>query len=226
MAGRAAGELAELRDACAAAIDTVYAAAPDLVLIVGAGDDTSERAASAIGTFGGYGYPLAVRLGGGTVDVADAAAATLPLSLTVGAWLLRDRPLAPPRLGQTIAADAPVDAAVMLGSAIAERSVRIGLVIMGDGSARHGPQAPGYDDPRAATFDSAVTAALAGADTAVLLALDVDRARDLLVAGRPAWQVLAGAVRASGGTWAGSVTYAAAPYGVQYTVATWRPVPA
>ena len=68
-----------------------------------------------------------------------------------------------------------------------------------------------------------MTSALAACDTETLLALDVDLATELLVAGRSAWQVLAGAIDASGGTWAGSVTYADAPYGVQYTVATWLP---
>jgi hypothetical protein len=95
---------------------------------------------------------------------------------------------------------------------------------MGDGSACHGPKSPGYDDPRAATFDADVTAALASCDTETLLALDIGLATDLLAAGRAPWQVLAGAVDASGGDWTGSVTYADAPYGVQYTVATWLPV--
>jgi len=95
---------------------------------------------------------------------------------------------------------------------------------MADGSACHGPKSPGYDDPRAHSFDANVTNALATCDTEALLALDIDLATDLLVAGRAPWQVLAGAVEASGGKWAGAVAYAGAPYGVQYTVATWLPV--
>ncbi len=82
---------------------------------------------------------------------------------------------------------------------------------------------PGTTTRERPSFDASVTSALAACDTETLLALDIELAADLLVAGRAPWQVLAGAVDASGGTWTGSVTYADAPYGVQYTVATWLP---
>ncbi len=154
---------------------------------------------------------------------ADVAAATLPLSLSVAAWLLRDRPVEPPRVGVSVARESALDCA-RLGASLVSGSSRVGLLIMGDGSACHGPKSPGYDDPRATSFDADVTSALAACDTEALLALDVDLATDLLVAGRAPWQVLAGAIDASGGAWTGSVTYADAPYGVQYTVATWLPV--
>jgi hypothetical protein len=68
-----------------------------------------------------------------------------------------------------------------------------------------------------------VNDALAAADVDALLGLDVDVAAELMVAGRTPWQVMAGAVAATGGRWAGTVSYADAPYGVGYTVATWLP---
>ena len=49
---------------------------------------------------------------------------------------------------------------------------------------------------------------------------DVALADDLLVAVRPAWQVLAGA--AAGCGIEAKIEYDDAPFGVQYTVATWR----
>jgi hypothetical protein len=150
------------------------------------------------------------------------ATSTLPVSLSVGAWLLRNRPAEPDRAGLSVAPDSALDCA-RLGASLVCGSTRVGLLIMGDGSACHGPKAPGYDDPRATLFDAGVTNALAACDTESLLALDIDVANELLVAGRAPWQVLAGAVDASGGTWSGSVTYADAPYGVHYTVATWLP---
>lgn len=221
MAGQAAWELAELRSACDAAINELWSAEPDQIIIVGDGASTETYATSAIGSFAGYGLPLAVRLSGGIVG-GGAPAATLPLSLSVAAWLLRHRPAEPPRSGLSVAPDSAHDCA-RLGASLASGSARVGLLIMGDGSACHGPKSPGYDDPRATGFDADVTNAMAACDTQALLALDVDVARELLVAGRAPWQVLAGAVDASGGTWAGSITYADAPYGVQYTVATWLP---
>jgi hypothetical protein len=59
----------------------------------------------------------------------------------------------------------------------------------------------------------------AGQRTALLVCRDVDEPAQLWVAGRPAWQVRAGA--ALGGRWDAQVTYAAQPYGVHYVVATW-----
>jgi hypothetical protein len=147
----------------------------------------------------------------------------LPLSLSVGAWLLRDRPDQLPRVGQSVATSATAAACAALGASLASRAARVGLLIMGDGSACHGEKSPGYDDPRAPAFDAEVTNALARCDTGALRALDIEVAAELLVAGRAPWQVLAGAVDASGGNWVGSVAYADAPYGVHYTVATWLP---
>lgn len=221
MAGRAAWELTELRSTCDAAVNQLWSAEPDQIVVVGAGASTDTYASSAIGSFAGYGLSLAVRLDGGGID-ASASAATLPLSLSVAAWLLRDRPVEPPRVGLSVGPDSALDCA-RLGASLVSGSARVGLLIMGDGSACHGPKSPGYDHPRATSFDASVTSALAACDTDTLLALDIDLATDLLVAGRAPWQVLAGAIDASGGTWAGSVTYADAPYGVQYTVATWLP---
>jgi hypothetical protein len=237
MAGRAAWELTELRSACEAAINQLWAAEPDQIVVVGGGAATDTYAPSAIGSFAGYGLPLALRLDGREVSPLPAAS-TLPLSLSVAAWLLRDRPAEPPRFGRSVAANSgPVECAALGaslagggpslavgGASLAGEGARVGLLIMGDGSACHGPKSPGYDDPRAAAFDANVTTALAACDTDALLALDADVSADLLVAGRAPWQVLAGAVDASGGDWAGSVTYADAPYGVHYAVATWLPI--
>ena len=220
MAGLAARELAELRADCERAIDGLWASAPDLIAVIGAGRQTLVCESSAIGSFAGYGLPLSVRLGGGAA--ADSAAPTLPLSLTVGAWLLRDRPSSPPRIGQSVSAAASAAECVALGASIANRAARVGLLVMGDGSACHGEKSPGYADERAPAFDAGVVDALERVDVDALLALDPAVADQLLAAGRPAWQVLAGAVAASGGDWVGSVPYVAAPYGVGYVVAEWR----
>jgi hypothetical protein len=150
-----------------------------------------------------------------------AAVATLPgdtvcvgtaQAVEVGLWLL---PYATPLV---IARDTtPYDAAA-LGRSLDTP----GLLVMGDGSARRSLAAPGYLDPRAEPYDAAVARALAGADTGGLLALDPADDDALLVAGRAAWQVLAGA--AEGGQWRGELLYDAAPYGVGYLVATWTRV--
>ncbi len=216
MAGRAAGELDDLRAALADALDRTVAARPDLLVIVGSGPVTRLFEPAAVGTLAGFGLPLAVRLDG--APAADPP--SLPLSLTMGAWLLARQRVGVPRMGRSVAAGLPAMDCAALGASIAGSTARVGLLVMGDGSARRGDKSPGYADPRAEPFDVSITAALAAADPAALLAVDVDLAASLLAAGRAPWQVLAGA--AAGCEWLGHVTYDAAPYGVQYTVATWE----
>ena len=67
---------------------------------------------------------------------------------------------------------------------------------MGDGPARRARAAPHAADPEADRYDDQVAGALAAADPAALAALDPREDRPLEVAGRVAWQVLAGAGRA------------------------------
>ena len=102
-----------------------------------------------------------------------------------------------------------------------ERGRRTGLLVVADGSARRGPAAPGYTDPRAHALDRSWVDALAEGVPAGLAALDPDLCADLLMSGRAPLQVLAGA--AGSRAWAGELGYADDPYGVQYAVATWRP---
>jgi hypothetical protein len=96
------------------------------------------------------------------------------------------------------------------------------LLVMGDGSASRGLRSPGYDDARAQPYDDVVAAALAAVDLDALHGLDPGLSAELQVAGRPAFQAGAGAVGAAGGSWAGNLSYYAAPYGVAYFVATWQ----
>jgi hypothetical protein len=93
---------------------------------------------------------------------------------------------------------------------------------MGDGPGRRARGVPGAADPGADRYDERVTAALATADPGALAALDAGQDEELFVAGRAAWQVLAGAAAASGdGAFAADLRYAAAPFEVSYYVATW-----
>ncbi|QDY07158.1 hypothetical protein FJK98_08185 [Micromonospora sp. HM134] len=147
----------------------------------------------------------------------------LPLSLLVGAWLVdRTAPPAPTawRL-VSVASDEPTDRCAALGARLGVDGPWA-LLVLGDGSACHGPKAPGYDDPRAGAYDGEVARALADADAEALLGLDPELSAQLGVAGRPAWQVLAGAVRAAGGDWRGELRHHGVPYGVGYLVASWR----
>jgi len=203
VAAGAAGELDELRAACESAARPLSAA--DTVLVIGADTRTHK-----------YSPPFGGSLAPWGVDrpIGEPGGEKLPLSLLIGAWL---RPDATGFV--SVAADATAAECAALGQSLAADG-NVGLLVMGDGSARRTEKAPGYLDPRAEPFDRAVTTALAKADVDALLALDPILAADLLVAGRAPWQVLAGAARNAG--LAGEVLFDAAPYGVAYIVASWR----
>ena len=217
VASGAASELDDLRIACTTAVDRVFAAHPDVVVILGAGAISGHFGPGDFGSFDRFGVRETYALGG--VD-ALAVGDRLPLSLAVAAWLLRDRPTTPPRRGFAIAADADAETCWKAGRDLDAEPDRVALIVMGDGTACRGDKSPGYDDPRAEAFDASVAAAFAAADVDALLAIDVEVAAQLLVAGRAPWQVLAGA---TGAGWRGEVLYDAAPYGVSYVVASWRP---
>lgn len=219
VAGAAAGELDDLRAACDTALSRLLAADPDVLLLVGAGPTTARYRSADHGSLRPYGVDRTVPLW----KVNCAGGAYLPLSLTIGAWLVGRSGTGLPRSAHTIAADAPPPECARLGAELATTGPgRTALLVMGDGSACRGRQAPGYDDPRAQPYDDAVAAALADADADALLDLDPEAAVRLRVAGRAPWQVLAGAVRAAGGHWRGELTHHSAPYGVAYLVASWE----
>ncbi|MDX6434458.1 MAG: hypothetical protein QOE54_6824, partial [Streptosporangiaceae bacterium] len=68
-------------------------------------------------------------------------------------------------------------------------------------------------------YDAVVGGAFAAADAAVLAGLDPVSSRELLAAGRAAWQVLAGATGRT--RLRGTLLADEAPYGVGYLVASW-----
>lgn len=143
-----------------------------------------------------------------------------PLSIEVGRLLLAGY------LGQldelVVAGEAETEHCLRLGRELAlEAGQPTGLLVLADGSACRGLKAPGYLDDRAAPFDAVIEAALVDGDPAGLASLDAGLAAELLVAGRAAWQVLAGATE--GGTYRASLSYRADPFGVWYPVSSWYP---
>ncbi|WP_233514047.1 class III extradiol dioxygenase subunit B-like domain-containing protein, partial [Micromonospora craterilacus] len=223
VAGAAAPELDDLRAACDAAVARLCASGARSILVIGADDRSADLDFPFRGSFAPWGVPLEVQLG----SLPDGRVGTdgLPLSLLVGAWLLRRRPVSgTDGMGwrmKTVGADEPVEACAAWGARLGS-SQDWALLVMGDGSACRGEKAPGYADPRAEAYDAGVARALADADTEALLALDPGLSAQLMVAGRAPWQVLAAAARAAGGDWRAELRYHAAPYGVSYFVASWE----
>ena len=217
VAAGAAAELDDLRAACDAAVDRVLGTEPAVVCVLGPGTRTVHHEYPFRASFADFGVQVSAWLG--PEDGPD-----LPAPLSVGVWLLARARVAGrvrrPTTWQavTVSRTASPGECRWLADTITQPP-SVGLLVMGDGSACRTLQAPGYLDPRAAAFDRSVTKALADADPAALLALDPVLADELMSAGRAPWQVLA----CAGGTFQGEVLHDDAPYGVQYTVATWLP---
>lgn len=222
VASGAASELDELRAACDTALRAVLAAGPELIVVVGPGDGHQWYERGGTGSFLPYGVDLRVRLGREPADARDAAGPSveeLPPALAVGAWLLERAGW----LGEVRGLSVPdyLDPALCRenGLQLAESAERVGLLVLGEGSARRSLKAPGYLDDRAEAFDRGVALALGSADAkGGLASLDDDLAFELMASGRAPWQVLA----AAAGTGRGAeLLYHGAPYGVGYFVAAW-----
>ncbi|EIV96015.1 class III extradiol dioxygenase subunit B-like domain-containing protein [Frankia sp. QA3] len=224
------GEQVQARAAAVDAVRRLCAARPARIVVVGDAPAETRYGPESTGSLAGFGVDLRVPLGPPAAG-PTAAAPSLPLSLTVGAWLLASAGWSGARTALGVpAGHSPRQAAGLGERLVAQvgRGERLALLVMGDGSARRTLKAPGGLDERAAAFDAAVAAALAGPDPAALLDLDPELAADLLAAGRASWQVLAGALLAAtrddtpSESWSSELTYDDAPYGVGYLVAVWN----
>lgn len=204
----AAPDLAALREACDRAVAGLGACEADLLYVVGRGPEERHYGRDAGGDLRDFGAD--VRVG--------PEPAVLDLAATTGRWLAEGSGLSPDGYLEVSSKTAP-ERALELGAALAAAGDRVALLVMGDGSARRTEHSPGYVDERAIPYDDALADALGKADTAHLAGLDPESARELMVAGRPAWQVLAGAAGESPLT--GDLLAYEAPYGVGYFVAAW-----
>ena len=212
-------ELRKVTAAAARAVAGLAEAQPEVIVVAGGGAAEREYGADASGGLHAFGV-------GVTVGAGEPA---LPLSLTVGRWLLEHVGIlgrggipagGVPVVFQEVARSAAAGDCLKLGRIIAGRAPRVALLAMGDACARPAREAPGVPDPDAQDYDWEVAEALAAADARWLARLDPALDDELVVAGRAAWQVLAGAAR--GRRMQGRLLCMSAPYGVTYLVASWE----
>ena len=111
----ASEELGELRGACAAAVGSL--ADVDLVVVVGAARRVGPFPEQAWGSLRPYGVPVDVGSGPG--------APSLPLSLTLGRWLLERADLSPPALFFGVSDDSSAQRCSLLGESLAGRAERV-----------------------------------------------------------------------------------------------------
>jgi hypothetical protein len=173
-------------------------------------------------TFAGYGVDVPVALSdepGGEVE-PDA-----PLPALVAGWL-RGQTGATSVHVELVPPGYPPDECIGLGRRLADAAQRSAvpgpgvLLVLGDGSIRHGERAPARPDERAPAFEARVAAALAKADAAALSSIEPELAADMGAMGRAAWQVAAGVL--GDDRWVSKLLYSDTPFGVGYHVATWE----
>ena len=208
--------LPELRAACREVTGRLLRARPDVIAVVGAGPQTRTWDGASrldVASFGG----LAAAGRGPAGAAAGAGTAGLPTALGLGARLLDEAGYAGPRLLQAIGEDETPAASAGAGQRLSRAAGRVALLVMADGSARRGRRAPGHLDERSAGFDAEVERAVRAGDLQALAAIDPVLARELMAAGRAAWQVMAGALDSR--RLDVEVLYADDPFGVAYLVA-------
>jgi hypothetical protein len=226
-------ELDRLRSACRRAVEATLREV-DALLMVGGSPSWGLAAPGASASFAPYGAAVEVAL----PAAAEAPPASLPLpapgpleelplSLAVAAWLLAEagRAALPPMTALAVPDSLDGAQAAVLGRALALAAGSggaVGLLAMGDLSARRTDKAPATFHPGAAAFDQQVGQALRDGAPGRLLNLDPTLAATLGVGGRVPLQVLAGALQQARAV-RGEVLYEAAPYGVGYLVAVLRP---
>jgi len=207
----------ELRNACLSAVAELTGALPDLIAVVGAAERTKTWNGAATLDLAAY-APKAQRIAAS--DAPDRGPASLPSALGVGTWLLGQAGWQASRVLQSVAHDEPPLRCADIGARLAALPGRVAMLVMADGSARRGLKAPGYFDERSAGFDAETEHAVRTGELGALLSADPALARDLMATGRPAWQVLAGAL--GGRKVSSEVRYRDDPFGVAYLVASLR----
>ena len=215
LVGGVDGDVTVLRAACLAAATRLTSAASRWVA-VGSGP-AGVVGPDAVGTFAGFGVDVRVRLSAAATAEPDGS---MPLPALIAGWL-RQQVRADDVTVHLVPPDLPPEDCYALGERLAEDPEPVGLLVVGDGSHRHGDRAPGRPDERAGPFDDAVHDALAAADAKGLQALDPKLAEELGAAGRAPWQVLAGAM--GEGRWTADARLLV-PFGVAYHLAVLDPI--
>jgi hypothetical protein len=194
LASGAASELDDVRAAALESVAALVAQHPDRIVVIGTGELSEPVGESAGGTLAGHGVD--VRAGGDDL--------VLPLSLTIGAWLLDQVGWDGPRTYTTT--PVPIDD-------------RVVLLVMAGGSARRSLAAPGYLDERAEAHDAGVGVGHAQGDGDALASLDVGLGDELLAPGDRAFVVLGQMTKGTDVT--ATMRWDGAPFGVGYWVADW-----
>lgn len=187
-----------------------------------AGDLLASRSIPTTGGFGRFGVDVPVsleRVGG------ERPPGRLPLSMLIAGWLrgqVDAESVRPVVVDPDVRPEVACELGRALGAEISADPELIGVLVVADGATALTPKAPGGGRRDSAVeLQQRIVDGIGAADVDVLRGLDVAACDAEGVAGRPAWQVVAGLVGDSPMTV--KIFYADAPFGVGYVVASWTP---
>lgn len=194
--------------------------------VVGVSDTDRQVGAEAAGTFRGFGHDVRVGLSPAAFDGGTVADPSLPLAVLIGGWLRGQVAPEASAEARLLAADASGETATKFGARLREEldadPESCGVLVVGDGAATLTTKSPRYFDERAEAVQAEIDRALTAGDRNALAALDSGLCAELSVAGRPAYQALAGLFAADAADPRVETSYAAAPFGVGYHASLWR----
>ena len=203
--GRPDAETAALRRACGDAVAAMLAVDPEVVVVVGDGGPAGVRfGAGDAGDLRAFGVDVELPFDGHV----RPGGRRLPLAHTVGAWLLHEACFSGIRVGV-----APGD----LQQLLRDLPGPVGVLAVGDGTARRSVEAPGSRDDAAGSSDAVVAHALAAGEPGALAALDPDEG--LSAVGVATWRAVGTVLREREVT--ARLHYDDAPLGVGHLVADW-----
>ncbi|TDP42471.1 hypothetical protein DFR75_1011583 [Nocardia ignorata] len=192
---------------------------PDLLVIVGCDETTTAyESTKTFGSLRRYGIAW-------DWDIAwcrdDLSSLPLPLSLSVGVWLLTAHGptgMFSRRVDyQSISFDASAEECAISGKDLAAQEANVAMLVVGEAAPLEQPTT--HTAIRAADYNDALTRAFAQVDTTALSQLDPVESQTLKATGRAAWQVLAGA--AAGRELEGHVLTDSASHNRGFVVASW-----
>jgi hypothetical protein len=211
LAGTAAAELADLREAVFAAA----ASLPRRWIAVGVGPSEVVIGPAQSGTFAGFGVDVQVEFSAGSTGQA----ADLPVCALIAGWLRGQvQPEAHTEVrtyAHTLDAEGALSRGRQLRADIDAATESVGVLVVADGAITLTPPAPGGYDPASLDIQLTLDRALAGGDAAALARLPGS------IVGRVAYQVMAGL--SGGAPRTAKELYRGAPYGVGYFAGVWQP---
>ena len=197
------------REAARSVIEQLISCAPDVIVMVAEGDHTEMFDNSAAMHLH--------RLGGMHRDDYAPGARILPIPLAIGAALLRDAGWLGRTQYQLLDPSTAAGEAAKAGRELADVEPRVGLFLLGNGSACSTPKAPGSFHPQAEAFNAEFDRAITEGDMSSILAWTAEQFAEQLSDARVPLQVMAGAV--DGKSWPWSPTFAEEFQGVFYVCA-------